>query len=211
MSNTQNKDTERRFFSTAMEVKQDEEKKPTIEGFAAVYGSESRNMGWFVEIIEPGFFSDVLGDDVRSLWNHNDDKVLGRTKSGTLTITDTPSGLLTVTHPPDNTWGRDALVSMERGDVDQMSFSFTVKEGGDSWSQRDDGVMVRRLLPGGAAGLYDISPVTYPAYPQTSAAVRSKCKQMVEAGHIIEDTEPDPAQVRSYGARYQLRLIESEQ
>lgn len=204
MSNTQ--DIERRFFHTKMEVRREEGKEPTIEGFAAVYGAESDNLGGFVEIIEPGFFSDVLDDDVRSLWNHNDDKVLGRTKSGTLIITDTDHGLLTITHPPENSWGKDALVSMSRGDVDQMSFAFTVKVGGDSWSQRDDGVMVRRLLPGGAAVLYDISPVTYPAYPQTSAAVRSKIKQMTAQAEPGLDTEPEPTQARCFGAKYRLRL-----
>lgn len=206
MSNTQ--DIERRFFSTRLETRNEEGQPPIIEGYAAVYGVESDNLGGFVEIIEPGFFSEVLSDDVRSLWNHNDDLVLGRTKSGTLTIEDTNTGLHTVTTPPDNTWGRDALVSMRRGDVDQMSFSFTVRDDGDSWERRADGVMVRTLLPGGAAGLYDISPVTYPAYPQASAAVRSKIKQLSEAGQI--DNKPDEAQkpqARLNARKRQLELM----
>ena len=210
MSNTQ--DIERRFCKATIETRSDDGEKPVIEGYAAVYNVESDNLGGFVEIIEPGFFSKVLSDDVRSLWNHNDDLVLGRTKSGTLTIEDTNTGLHTVTLPPDNTWGRDALVSMQRGDVDQMSFAFAVREGGDRWERRADGIMVRTLLPGGAAGLYDISPVTYPAYPQTSAAVRSKIQQLSEAGQV--DNKPDEAQkpqARMNARKRQLELMRLKQ
>ena len=113
-----------------------------------------------------------MEDDARALWNHNTDLVLGRRKSGTLELKDEKAGLGTVIYPPDTQWGRDAVTSIKRGDVDQMSFAFTVKEGWDEWKENDEGVMVRTLKTGACKQLYDVSPVTFAAYPQTSVGVR---------------------------------------
>jgi len=78
----------------------------------------------------------------------------------------------TVIHPPDTQWGRDAVTSIKRGDVDQMSFAFVVKEGWDEWKENEEGVIVRTLKAGACKQLYDVSPVSFPAYPQTSVGVR---------------------------------------
>jgi len=149
--------------------------KPRIEGVAAVYNQPTRIdtiFGSYVEVIEEGFFEGVMENDVRALWNHNTDLVLGRVKSGTLEIRDQKEGLGTVIHPPDTQWGRDAVTSIKRGDVDQMSFAFNVKTGWDEWKENEEGVMVRRLKAGACKQLYDVSPVSFPAYPQTSVSVR---------------------------------------
>ena len=154
--------------------------KPRIEGVAAVYNQPTRIdtiFGSYVEVIEPGFFEGVMENDVRALWNHNTDLVLGRTKSGTLEIKDQKAGLGTVIYPPDTQWGRDAVTSIQRGDVDQMSFAFNVKTGWDEWKENEEGVMVRRLKAGACKQLYDVSPVSFPAYPQTSVAVRSHLQE----------------------------------
>jgi uncharacterized protein len=190
-----------------------------IEGIAAVYDQPTRintAFGSYVEVIKPGFFQDVMEDDARALWNHNTDLVLGRKKSGTLELKDQKAGLGTVIHPPDTQWGRDAVTSIKRGDVDQMSFAFTVKEGWDEWKE-SDGVMVRTLKAGACKQLYDVSPVTFAAYPQTSVAVRralqdsqrfnlqEQQRSLVEGSHVggvgqgtQPDQEPEAAQGRSH-------------
>jgi uncharacterized protein len=190
----------------------DDGKAARIEGIAAVYNQPTRintPFGSYVEQIEPGFFRDVMEDDARGLWNHNTDLVLGRRKAGTLELRDEKAGLGTVIYPPDTQWGRDAVTSIKRGDVDQMSFAFTVKEGSDEWKENEDGVMVRTLKAGACKQLYDVSPVTFAAYPQTSVGVRSKLQVLqreaaagshvggVDQG-IQPDQEPKAAQGRSH-------------
>jgi hypothetical protein len=153
---------------------------PKITGTAAVYNQATvieTYAGMFTEIIEPGFFEYVMNDDVRALWNHNTDLVLGRTKSGTLRLADEEDGLGIEVDPPSTSWGRDAIVSIARGDVDQMSFAFSVRKGGDEWKESESG-LVRVLKRGGCAQLYDVSPVTFPAYAQTSVAVRSRLENV---------------------------------
>lgn len=175
---------EQRSFRAEMSVDADDQQ---IRGVAAVYNQPSSDLGGFIEIIEPGFFSDVLADDVRALWNHNDDLPLGRTKAGTLAIEDTEQGLAVNIKPPDTQAGRDARVSIGRGDVDQMSFAFTVRTGGDRWDKSGERV-VRYLMPGGCAHLYDVSPVTFPAYPQTSVGLRNQFEAFMRS----QTAEADP-------------------
>lgn len=187
---------EHRTFKVSEFRAADKDGKPVLEGLASVFNQYSEDLGGFVEIIEPGFFDAVLGDDVRSLWNHNPDYVLGRTKSGTLEIEQREDGLFQRTYPPviepdAAQWAKDLLVSIRRGDVDQMSFGFIVKstyrgdpEDGDEWYVLGDKI-IRRLKKGGAKQLLDVSPVTYPAYPQTSvsASTRSRFEQFQESLH----------------------------
>jgi len=163
-----------------LEVRAAQNEKPKIAGYAAVYNQESEDLGGFREIIEPGFFSEVLSGDVRGLWNHDTNFVLGRTKSGTLRLIDDNQGLGFQIDPPENDLIRDmVLMPMQRGDVDQSSFLFAVKRkdtdgaNGDEWIEKDDGTYLRILKPGGCRELLDVSVVTFPAYTQTSAQARS--------------------------------------
>ncbi len=165
---------------------------PRILGHAAVFNSLSEEIWGFHERIEPGFFRDVLGNDVRALWNHNDDMVLGRSKSGTLRIQEDDRGLAVEIEPPDTSWARDAMVTMGRGDVDQMSFAFQVRSEGERWSQEGNGLLVRTLLPGGCERLYDVSPVTFPAYPETSVAVRAQARAMNSQDTSGDGQGPNP-------------------
>jgi HK97 family phage prohead protease len=172
-----------------MEFRADgEAEQPVISGRAAVYNRWSEDLGGFREIIEPGFFENVLKDDVRALWNHNPDLVLGRTRAGTLALADTESSLDVTIKPPDTQIGRDAVVSIKRRDVTQMSFAFSVRSGGDAWERdQKNGAITRRLLRGGCERMYDVSPVTYPAYAQTSVHARSMMDELnTQAGQ-----EPD--------------------
>ncbi len=159
---------ERRAFPL-MEVRINEEgDKPKIVGYAAVFNKMSLDLGGFREVIRPGAFKKTIQEaDVRALWNHNADYVLGRTKSGTLKLEEDDKGLRIEITPPDTQWAKDLITSMRRGDVDQMSFGFRPVK--DRWGT-EDGENIRELLE---VELFDVSPVTFPAYPQTSVQVRS--------------------------------------
>jgi HK97 family phage prohead protease len=163
---------EERVFSSNLKVEQRAEgdtSVPMIVGYAAVFNSLSENLGGFREQISVGAFDAVLGDDVRCAFNHDPSMLLGRTSSGTLRISVDGTGLRYECDPPDTQVARDLMVSLERKDVDQSSFRFMVDE--DSWDEDDDGRVVRTIKK--FKRLIDVSPVTYPAYPDTSVAQRS--------------------------------------
>ncbi len=142
-----------------------------LSGYAAVFNSRSVKLWDFYEVIKPGAFKRALanGADVRALLNHDANFVFGRTKSGTLALAEDETGLRADITPPDAQWARDQMESVKRGDVDQMSFAFRVMPGGDTW-QMDGNDLVRELTD---VELFDVSVVTYPAYPETTVAVRS--------------------------------------
>lgn len=150
-------------------------------GMAALYNSESQDLGGFIEIIEPGFFDEAIeNSDVRCLVNHDPNQLLGRTSSGTLELTLTDEGLGYNCTNPGTSFANDLAISVDRGDVRESSFGFTVKseyygddEDGDRWEFGPDGIWRRFLIPNGCKRIFDVSPVTYPAYPQTSVAQRS--------------------------------------
>lgn len=159
--------------------------KRTIEGYASV--SNVPTVIWyFEEVIAPGAFSRALDElsqgkqDVRSLFNHDANYVLGRTarngNPGTLILREDSKGLWTETTPPEagKSPHADSVVeSIRRGDVSGMSFAFTVKK--QEWEFFDLGAdkMDRRTITE-IGTLYDIGPVTYPAYDQTSVGLRMK-------------------------------------
>ena len=111
-----------------------------VFGYAAKFNTRSNNLGGesyqFYETILPGAFDDVLNDDVRALFNHEAELILARSKNGqgTLRYGVDNVGLWYEFEAPDTQVGRDLLVSLRRGDIDQSSFSFTVaREGSCIW------------------------------------------------------------------------------
>jgi hypothetical protein len=148
---------------------------PQISGYACVFDSPSEDIGW-IEEVDPKAFNNVMSGspDVRALFNHNADMVLGRTKSGTLHLSIDARGLAYVIDPPDTQVARDLIVSMQRGDVNQSSFGFVCAR--DQWTENADGTVSRRILE--FAELLDVSPVTYPAFTSTSSGIRSLPESM---------------------------------
>lgn len=204
-------DEERRSFVVEeLRVVQAEGVGPSIQGYAAVFGKRSEVLGDFVEQIEPGFFAPALKHDVRALWNHNTDLVLGRTKNKTLALEEDEKGLRVVINPPDTQWGRDAMELIRRGDVNQMSFGFSVKPGGDEWSSESNKIRVRTLKAGGCKALYDVSPVTFPAYPQTSAQVRAMVESLSHSEGDEPGQEPGEKESRKARARSRRRRLQIE-
>lgn len=160
---------ERRTLHSEFRVEQREDGKKLIRGHAAVFNSET-DLGWFRERIAPGAFSESIGkDDVRALFNHDENFILGRNTAGTLTMREDERGLYVEIDPPDTQVGRDLVTSIERGDISQMSFGFqTIK---DSWETEENAAKDLRTLE--KVKLWDVSPVTFPAYQETDVAVRS--------------------------------------
>jgi HK97 family phage prohead protease len=138
-------------------------------GYAAVFNSDSQPLP-FTERILPGAFKRSLKsrNEIKLFMNHNMDKVLGSTRAKTLKLTEDSKGLLAEAVLPDTSDGRDLSVLMQRGDVNSMSFGFSVPQGGDTWS--GDG-QTRELKE---IRLHEVSIVTgFPAYQSTTATVRS--------------------------------------
>ena len=149
---------------------------PNIVGYTATYNQETRIGGkkyGFREIIRPGFFTKALMEkhDVRALFNHDSNFILGRSASGTLSMREDETGLFVEIEPADTQAGRDTVTSIERGDVDGMSFAFTVNK--VRWEQNDEDPSedLRELLE--IDQLFDVGPVVYPAYESTSADTKS--------------------------------------
>lgn len=183
---------EKRVFSMEMRAAADGEgdKQRTVSGYAAVFNSPSEDMG-FIEYIEPGAFREAIAaSDVRALFNHDPNYVLARTASGTLTIEEDEKGLRYEFQIPGTTFGNDFAVMLSRGDVSQSSFAFTVKDEAWEKEKKADGsfAYTRRIKK--VDRLYDVSAVTYPAYPDTEVALRSLQKALPPPAPPQTEDEP---------------------
>ena len=163
---------ERRAFSLdSMKIERRDGSPTRIVGHASVFNREADIGGWFIESVAPGAFRRaIVEDDVRALFNHDANIVLGRNRAmprATLRLAEDEVGLAIDIDPPETQWARDLMVSIERGDVSQMSIGFrAVKQ---EWDESGD-ILKRKLLE---VELFDVSPVTFPAFPQTDVGLRS--------------------------------------
>lgn len=159
---------------TNIQTRTKENEPVKISGYAAVFNSRTSIGDFFDEIISPGAFDRSISSknaDIRALFNHDWDKVLGRTKASTLTLREDDKGLNFELELPNTSYARDLAESMERGDIDQCSFGFHVEEGKERWDYSQEPAL--RTLE--EVELYEISIVSIPAYDDTEAAlVRSK-------------------------------------
>lgn len=150
-----------------------------VEGYALKFNKESRNLGGFVEKISPEALRGVDLTDVRCFLDHDSSKLLGRTSSGTLTLTVDEVGLHFRCALPNTSTGRDAMELVQRGDLNQCSFGFTVDK--DKWTKGKD-IMTRSINKIGS--LFEISLVSIPAYDDTD--VRVATRSLEEAVNEIE-------------------------
>lgn len=189
-------DNERRLLQCEVRMSEEGEGQPlTITGYGSVFNIRSENLGGFREIIAPGAFDDVLEDDVRALFNHDKNFVLGRTKSGTLSLSVDDEGLRYEITPPDTQTVRDLLIEpLRRKDIDQSSFGFRVARGGEEWEEDEEGVIVRTITK--ISRLFDVSPVTFPAYPDAKAGVRSLEAWQQEQGSEVLKRAMNEKQMR---------------
>lgn len=163
-----------RYRVTPVELRQDGEAAPRrLAGHAAVTGVDTpigpEDDPWWIERVQPGAFARVLNDpETAALFNHDPMVVLGRLGAGTLRLTEDAQGLSCEIDPPDTQWGRDVTTMVERRDITQMSIGFVV--GRQMWEDLPDGKVRRTILE--VKKLYDVSPVTFAAFPTTDVAVR---------------------------------------
>lgn len=185
---------ERRSLTEPVEYRDDKK----VAGYAAVFNVETDIGGMFREKIAPGAFAKAIGGDVRSLFDHNTALILGRTKSGTLRLSEDERGLRYEVDLPDTQAGRDLRVSMDRGDIDGSSFAFRVLK--QSWDESSEPAL--RTIE--EVELYEVGPVTFPQYPEAEVGLRSLTAERGER----EKKEHNAAQAR---ARIAARKAEAEQ
>lgn len=152
-----------------------------IEGYFALYESETELFEGSYEIITKGAFDNTLNNDIRALWNHNTQYVLGRNKSGTLEVKADDKGLFATVKLPKTQYAQDLYELVQRGDVDQCSFGFNIlaedleelASGGYRWRINE-------------IDLHEISVVTFPAYENTSVQARAKQIDQINARKLEE-------------------------
>ena len=151
---------------------------PTIVGYAAVYEAETVIFDMFREKLRRGAFRRAVEarQDVRALFNHNPDFLLGRVGAGTLRLYDDDHGLRVEIDPPNTPTGREVVELIRRGDIYGMSFGFVPTR--VSWEQADESGLGLRVVED--VDLLDVSPVTYPAYEQTEVGVRSSAEAVMK-------------------------------
>lgn len=157
---------------------------PRITGHAAVFNSVSVDFGGWKEVIAPGAFTRTLasGKDIQALVEHDDSKMLARTKSGTLKLSEDDKGLKVDISPANTTWGRDLIEQVKRGDVDSFSFGFIIEA--DKWEDTADNAQLRTLLD---VELFEVSAVSNPAYAGANdLALRNKQKRKQESARLLK-------------------------
>ena len=169
-----------------IEMRVTDDENPRITGYAAKFGIFT-DLGWFREKIRAGAFDEALKtSDVRCLKNHDPNLILGRTTSKTLRLETNSVGLKFDNDMPDTTTGKDTREEIRRGDISGCSFSFTVNE--EDWKYYEDKPSERTIIKIGQ--LFDVGPVTYPAYPDTTVAARSLDKFKENNQIATDENEP---------------------
>jgi len=173
-----NREKNIRDFRTQFEITRDEQTpdERTIEGYFALYESETELWAGSYEIISKGAFENTIQkNDIRALWNHNTQYVLGRNKNGSLQLKADDKGLFATIKLPNTQYAEDLYSLVQRGDIDQASFGFNIideeleelADGGYRWRIKD-------------IDLHEISVVTFPAYENTSVQAREKQVREIE-------------------------------
>lgn len=170
-----------------------EQSKPKIAGYAAVFNKTVELWPGFFERVAPGAFSKTIKEhDIRALWNHNPDYLLGRTTNGTLILREDSRGLAYEIIKPETSMANDLMVLIKRGDVSQSSFGFNIVEQSLKYDKEMDSV-TRTLAE---VKLFDVSPVTFPAYDSTSVNVRTNDRTAGADREtiVVGNTEPPKPQ-----------------
>ena len=177
---------ETRMNPTDFEIRETSEGM-TFEGYAALFDSPSEPLP-FTERIAPGAFTRSLKsrNDIKMLWNHSTSEVLGSTRAGTMKLYEDDRGLKVWAMLPNTTTGRDAAELIRRGDVDSMSFGFSVPSGGDSWSADGSERTLQEVR------LHEVSVVAFPAYAETAGTTTVRgLDRLAERAEVDSDALAD--------------------
>ena len=158
----------------------------TVEGYAVVFDSMSENLGFYETIHQGAITQETIDNsDVLAKFNHDDTKVLARSKNGTgsLELSIDDKGVKYRFQAPNTALGDELLEYLHRGDITSSSFAFTVSkdEGSERW-YKENGIVYRDIYK--IDRLYDVSPVFQPAYQATSCSARAK--EMIDKSQIID-------------------------
>jgi hypothetical protein len=201
------------------------EGKYILSGYAAIFNTWGSEVYGFREKIAPGAFGSSIGaDDIRSLFNHDANWILGRNKANTLTMREDTKGLwMEVMVNPDDPNAMSIFSKVQRGDVSGQSFSFKTKN--DSWvyPEAADALPERTLLE---VKLFDVGPVTYPFYEMTDVGAAMRSMELNRpkkdlTGAISSGEEKSPSNIVTPSGdvgfvqaavmrKHQLRLLEME-
>ena len=185
---------ERRLIAEqpGLEVKADENGRTVIRGYAAVFESESQDLGGFVEIVERGAFDEVMRSNPDVFGKYNHERVIGRTSSGTMRLMVDERGLRYEIDPPKA--AADVVELIERGDVRGSSFAFRSNPKDESWQRDDKGRMIRRIKKFSFLG--DAGPVDTPAYLATETYVSKRALEMAtneqRETEVVEPADSEP-------------------
>lgn len=193
-----------------IEVRADENGEARgITGSAAVFGQTTVIRGMFEERIEPGAFDEAMKDDVRGLFNHDPNFVLGRTGAGTMALRSDKKALhYDIEELPKSR--ADVLEAIERGDVTGNSFSFSItRDEDEEWVDRSDEAKLPLRIIKRVGRLHDVGPVTFPAYEQTEVSARC-AERAAELTKREEEAAEGPEPLDVAAERERLRLAEAE-
>ncbi|MBZ9808137.1 HK97 family phage prohead protease [Mesorhizobium sp. ESP-6-2] len=194
-------DIEKRSGELGVEVREADGKR-TLVGYAAVWNSDTTIGDYFIERIAPGAFSKALRGDILALYDHDMGRVLGRTRSKTLRLSEDNHGLKVEIDVPDTSDGNDLWTLVGRGDVSGMSFAFRATK--QEWDEGGD-IPKRTVIE---AELYEVTATANPAYPDTSLAARSLEKAREDAGKTkkLADAAAARRRVAEREARQEQRI-----
>lgn len=164
----------------------------TVSGIGIVYNREVEIWPGYFEKIRSGAFARSIGEgrEIKSFFNHNPNSVLSTTRSTpALVIEDTPTVLRFESPIPPTTYGNDLKINLERKNVRGASFSFSVSDNGDIITRDEKGVYHREIVD---ADIYEVGPVTNPAYPQTKVGLRDVESLAEELRTRFESTQTTP-------------------
>lgn len=163
------KELQTRSLQTKLKTRAEEDEM-IIEGYFAVYNTETELWPGAFEEIAPGAFDNTLSNDIRALINHDTSLVLGRTKAGTLELKTDSRGLWgRIKINPNDTDAVNLYERVKRGDVDQCSFGFNIISEGTDY--REDGTIKWTIKE---VDLHEVSVCTFPAYEETGVQARHK-------------------------------------
>lgn len=179
--------------------KQQDKQPKVIQGYALLFNSPSKDLGGFVEVIDPAALDGVDLSNVIMLDQHDYSKPLASVKAGTLELTPDDKGLhFTATLDDSVSYANDAYQNVKSGNVDSMSFRFDIDDGGDEFTQDEDGKVTRTIKQ--VKDLFEVSTVTVPAYDDSNVQVDKRSynefldNQKGEKQDMTKQTIIDPAE-----------------
>ena len=162
---------EKRIYNLESRIEKREDGKEVVIGYGSVFNSRSENLGGFYEYIDPNAITNetIKNSDVRALINHDPNLILARSKNGegNLKLSIDERGLRYEYEMPDLSYARDLSINLKNGNISQSSFAFTIASNGEQWDTDKEGRDIRTITK--IDRLFDISSVTYPAYPDASS------------------------------------------